>query len=209
METYSLSSIDLWRLCDELTIIQASLLLAGEDPEAQQDYVESHTPQNRPSGYDAAKAAISRGLLGGYIEGQVVEEDEHDINGNFIGKVSGTLVLEKSYVKVDSLRQWLSGRGVSTGFFFPAISVKQNYLDHNHPRYSAKLAAAISAWLSLEDTQLSRITPKQALEKWLRENASDFNLCDEDGKPNETGIIECAKVANWQTKGGAPRTPEA
>jgi hypothetical protein len=43
--------------------------------------------------------------------------------------------------------------------------------------------------------------------KWLRENASEFGLSDDDGKPNETGIEETAKVANWQPGGGAPKTP--
>ena len=43
--------------------------------------------------------------------------------------------------------------------------------------------------------------------KWLRENGADFGLSDEEGKPNELGIEECAKVANWQPGGGAPKTP--
>jgi hypothetical protein len=50
-------------------------------------------------------------------------------------------------------------------------------------------------------------TPKQALTKWLRENASRYGLSGDDGAPNETGIEEVAKVANWQPSGGAPRTP--
>ena len=54
---------------------------------------------------------------------------------------------------------------------------------------------------------LSGKTVKQSLEKWLRLNARDYGLCDEEGKPNETGIQECAKVVNWQQKGGAPKTP--
>ena len=41
--------------------------------------------------------------------------------------------------------------------------------------------------------------------KWLREHAANYKLSDEEGKPNETGIEECAKVANWQDKGGAPK----
>jgi hypothetical protein len=32
-------------------------------------------------------------------------------------------------------------------------------------------------------------------------------LVDKQGKPNGTGIEEVAKVANWQTDGGAPKTP--
>ncbi|MND07504.1 hypothetical protein D3C83_295210 [compost metagenome] len=50
-------------------------------------------------------------------------------------------------------------------------------------------------------------SPKQALEKWLREHALEFGLTTEDGSPNGTGIEEAAKVANWQPGGGAPKTP--
>lgn len=50
-------------------------------------------------------------------------------------------------------------------------------------------------------------TPKQALEKWLRENAADFGLTDEDGSPVNLAIEECSKVANWKLDGGPPKTP--
>ncbi|WP_186308572.1 hypothetical protein [Paraburkholderia sp. BCC1885] len=48
---------------------------------------------------------------------------------------------------------------------------------------------------------------KDAIRKWLREHAAEFDLTNEDGNPNETGIDEVAKVANWQPSGGAPKTP--
>ena len=50
-------------------------------------------------------------------------------------------------------------------------------------------------------------TPKQLLAKWLRENAAQFDMTDEDGKPFEEAVENCAKVANWQPGGGAPKTP--
>ena len=49
--------------------------------------------------------------------------------------------------------------------------------------------------------------PKQALDKWLREHAAEFGLTDDEGKLNEQGIEDAAKVANWQPGGGAPKTP--
>ena len=48
---------------------------------------------------------------------------------------------------------------------------------------------------------------KQALDVWLRQHANEFGLTKEDGNPNEQGIQEVAKIANWETKGGAPKTP--
>jgi len=62
-----MESLDYWRLCDELTVVQAALLVVGEDPSSTQSYVEEWDPEKRPEGYEAAKAAISSALLGGII----------------------------------------------------------------------------------------------------------------------------------------------
>jgi hypothetical protein len=66
-------------------------------------------------------------------------------------------------------------------------------------------AAAVS-----KDPELRKgKTVKQALDVWLRLHANEFGLTKEDGNPNEQGIQEVAKIANWDTKGGAPKTPGA
>ena len=97
---------------------------------------------------------------------------------------------------------------IKTGFFFPEKAVAQDYLDPKHPRYAPKLAAAVFAWLATgNEAAVKGKSPKQALMKWLREHATEFGLTDDDGKPNETGIEEAAKVANWKPEGGAPKTP--
>jgi hypothetical protein len=109
-------------------------------------------------------------------------------------------------VAVDDLRGWLASRGLRSGFFFPlADATGPDYLKPEHPRYSFKLAAAVSAWLAVDDQPGK--TPKQRIERWLRENAAKFGLSDEEGKPNEQGIGECSKVANWRPGGGSPKTP--
>lgn len=113
--------------------------------------------------------------------------------------------VEKSRLEVESLKKWLAGRGVESSFFFPAATGAPDYLDPQHPRYAHKLAAAVSAWLAVGDPKGK--SPKQALEKWLRDHSAEFNLSDEEGKLNELGISECSKVANWKPEGGAPKTP--
>jgi hypothetical protein len=50
-------------------------------------------------------------------------------------------------------------------------------------------------------------TAKQAMMKWLRRHADQYGLTKDDGNPNEQGIEEIAKIANWDSKGGAPKTP--
>jgi hypothetical protein len=84
-------------------------------------------------------------------------------------------------------------------------SAAPGYLDPSHPRYSPKLAAAVRAWLAVDDPKGKH--PKQALTAWLTKNASNFGLTNPDGRPNKEGIGDCAKVANWKPSGGAPTTP--
>jgi hypothetical protein len=104
----------------------------------------------------------------------------------------------------------LKSRGFIRGFFFPEPQGPA-YLARSHPHYSRKLEAAINAWKAVSENEELRRgkTVKQALEVWLRQHAGEYGLTKEDGNPNETGIQEIAKIANWDTMGGAPKTPGA
>jgi hypothetical protein len=202
-----MDSLDYWRLCDELSVVQAALLIVGIDPSAAEDVEEMATART-PEGYKAAKTAISRALMRSDIDGRISPVSEYDINGNECGEVRDSLDINSSWISVESLRNWLRERGFRTGFFFPEETDAPEYLDPLNPRYAPKLAAAVQAWQALHDPSLLKgKSPKQVLMKWLREHAPDFSLADEDGKPNETGIEEVAKVANWRPTGGAPKTP--
>jgi hypothetical protein len=202
-----MDGFDYWRLCDELTVIQAALLIANCDPSGIAAYVEGWNEEKRPAGYEAAKAAISNSLRRGAIAGKLVKIYENDENG-FAHAVLDSIDLASSRIEVDSLREWLSRRGLNSGFFFPEKQDVSDYLDPRHPRYAPKLAAAVLAWRAVgNESASSGKSPKQVLMKWLREHAADFGMTDEEGKPNETGIEEAAKVASWQLTGGAPKTP--
>jgi hypothetical protein len=202
-----MDGFDYWRLCDELTVVQAALLIAGCDPSVDSGYVEERPADQRPLGYEAAKTAISNALRRGSITGRVTPLYEYDPDFGR-RRLDGSVEVTNSWVEVVSLRLWLAERGLKTGFFFPQASDSPDYLDPRHPRYAPKLAAAVRAWLATgNESAISGKSPNQALVKWLREHAAEFGLTDEDGKPNETGIEEAAKVANWQPTGGAPKTP--
>ena len=67
-----MNGLDYWRLCDQLDIVQAALLVCDHDPSADQSYVESWALEKRPTGYEAAKTAISNALRKGLIEGQLI-----------------------------------------------------------------------------------------------------------------------------------------
>lgn len=241
-----MEKLDYWRLCEELNIVQATMLIIGEDP-SHAEYAEGWEVHKRPNGYEAMKMAISGGLKNhikyekeyeefeqqlnnsrinwanapegvldreeeqlavlhsNSIVGTLVRQSELDINGNDEGSIDGTVDLYKSMVDVDSLKRWLSHKGFSTGFFFPNQEVTLDFLDPLNPRYAPKLAAAVRAWQSVTDA--GKRSPKQALDKWLREHASEFGLTDDEGKPIDLAIKECSKVANWNAKGGATKTP--
>jgi hypothetical protein len=47
------------------------------------------------------------------------------------------------------------------------------------------------------------------LEIWLRKHADEYGLTGKDGNPNQLGIEEICKVANWKPSGGATPTPVA
>ena len=67
-----MDSIDDWLLCEELTVMQAALLLAGYVPSGEMNNVEDREVLDRPARYEALKAAISVGLRNGGIHGQLV-----------------------------------------------------------------------------------------------------------------------------------------
>lgn len=232
--------LNFWRLCDEVSVLQAAALIADVDPSTTVGaYCDAWPIDQQPRGFTAAKAALVHAIKAGRLAATVRHQAREyaavrEIAGNFdpgVGYLTRTgAPLEHderlspdepsphqtfayritpdwglTTIRVDELRKWLASRGFKTGFFFPQEDAAPSFLDAKHPRYAPKLAATVSAWLAVDDTPGKH--PKQALMKWLRENCARFALSDDDGKANELGIEECAKVANWRPGGGAPKTP--
>ncbi len=193
-----MKEIDFWRLSDELTIIQATLLICGIDPAGREFDIERQS--KRPKGYDAIKHALLSSYRNKSLVGKEVRELDERTGDSYIDENS-------TLITVNSLKEWLKGRGFQEHFFFFPDEPQGEFLDPNHPRYAPKLAAAIKAWQALDDPGLIKGTAKQSVQKWLRLNASEFDLSADDGKPKETAIEEISKIVNWQPKGGAPSTP--
>lgn len=198
--------MDYWRLCDDLSIDEAAHLLIGTDPneiEAQAAAGRELIPDSQANylmNLSAATQAISAALRRGDVKGHIVT------NGvRFDDNKPISLDTANSRIEVESLRHWLTSRGIRTGFFFPTATDEPDYLNPNNPRYAPKLAAAVCAWQAV--TNSGGKSPKQALTKWLRENARLFGMTDDEGLPITLAIEEVAKVANWKLGGGAPKTP--
>lgn len=195
-----------WRLCEKLTVRQAAFLIVGIDPDSE-TAVNTLDPRKgeRPAGFSAAIQALTSALYSGVVKGTNVEEMGTNTSGNPNGDIIGPTDVDLSTVSSDSVAEWLQGKGYKTGFFFPDGGGAPDYMNSEDSRYAPKLAAAVSAWQAV--TTAGKTSPKQALVRWLREHAATYGLSDDEGKPNETGIEEVAKVANWQPTGGAAKTP--
>ena len=196
-----MQTIDFWRLCEELSFVQAALLLAGHDPSHLECNIDNRPTEKQPEGYPACRRSIESAVRQGKVKGSMEYSEAEFGDGRYLNNHS-------SLVEVDSLKSWLLSKGFHNHFFFFPDGVESEFLDVDHPRYAPKLAAAVTAWRALDDPEsLKAKSPKQALQKWLNLHAAQFDLCDSEGKPTESAIEEIAKVANWQTKGGAPSTP--
>lgn len=57
-----MESLDLWRLCDEVCVIQAVLLIIGLDPSYYQN-VEEPSAEHLPEGYHAVFTAVTNAVL--------------------------------------------------------------------------------------------------------------------------------------------------
>lgn len=190
-----------WRLCDYMSIHQATMLMLGRNPENTS--CRRTKERDLPEGYDAVQTALVHAAKKRLIE---VEVRYHE---NDAGDKSEFVNIDETIVKVESLKNYLQAQGVKGGFFFPEQSDDRDYLDPKNSCYAPKLSAPVKSWEAVTaDAQATNgKTPKQALEKWLNLNAAAFGLVKEDGTPNKQGINEITKVANWNPGGGAPKTP--
>ena len=210
-----------WHLHDTLTLSQATFLMLGLDPEGNNLPSSNYTTL-----LSALKQAIRHGqlpatLLPGEPDHQhavdfdsgLMPPDGYETDVPVLSSLSVACTPEvcdatgwgRSTVTVAALRAWLVERNFKPAFFFPKSVGVPDYMDPNHPRYAPKLAAAVTAWIAVVDPDGK--SPKEALKTWLRKHAAEFDLLHEDGKSNSEGINDCAKVANWQTQGGAAKTP--
>lgn len=211
-----MESLDDWRLCEEVTVVQAILLVIGRDPAVFQDYVEGFdlSKRKRPIRYDAVKAAITHAILSEQLPAKFrtrageSDGDEHCNSLDPMSLCKAEPDWQMTVVAVKDLRTWLIAKSFQSEFFLTEPTSGPRYLDVQDPCYSPKLAAAIGAWEAVRNDRSATKgkSVKRALANWLRKHAKRYRLLKADGKPNEQGIDEVAKIANWDTKGGAPKT---
>lgn len=194
-----------WRLADSVNIVQAALLIIGTEPQGVEEYIESWDADKWPYGYVAVRDSVMSSVQSGALDGAIEFETYETFSGGEpinLDRIS----YRGSRVLVPSLIKWLEERGIVTKAFANPQDGPKGFRDPDHPRFSGKLVAVVEAWEQYDSESNEAGTPKQRLVKWLRLNASRFGLTDDDGRPSENVIEELAKVANWATTGGAPKT---
>lgn len=194
----------LWKLCERVTLFQAVMLGLGYDPQDMSHCDVQHS-RNKPKGYEALLTALKSALQVNSIQGEI----EGNWDEQYERFIKGTVNPDTTMVNLNSVGQFLQGKGIDNPLCGQTGSSQlPDYLNPAHPCYAPKLAAAIQAWLAVvsDPKALGGKTPKAAMEKWLRLNAKTYGLTVKDGSPNNTGIEEICKVANWKQLGGAAKT---
>ena len=204
-----------WRLADTFSLVDAAALICGIKPSEirKNEYGDQiyfyFSPFEKTPQRDKLNNNISAVLktIKNAVRAKTLPVSHEAYLFNSLPSPQGPeLNLEETLIDLEDLRNWLASRGFKTDFFFPEGETA-DYLTKEHPKYAPKLAASVRAWQYAIKLPDNGKTPKQNIDKWLREHASEFGMTDPDGRPIESAIEQCSKVANWETKGGAPKTP--
>lgn len=191
-------SLKHWLLCEKYTVAEAAYLILEIVPNIDDEGISDFT-------YKEELKALQKALDQAGVSGAIKAETERDING--YQWVAG--------LYKDSLIQWLEKNRVKAPLFLPDSpqaggSQTPPYLNKDHPYYSPKLALAVRAWEAValgDEYQNSSRTVKQNIEDVARSLAVEVELVGDGEKVPDAAIDQVAKVANWNTAGGAPKTP--
>lgn len=194
-----MSSIRHWRLVDELNVFQAAFIILGLDPASFGSSVEDLFMEDKKEGFVPISIALKNAVKFDRLNANI--NYYYDANGE--SQISWT----ETFINVEDLKSWLESKHFTDNFFFQESKVEE-YLDPSNVYFAPKLCAAVHAWQAVtSDLKLmDGNTPKQAMDKWLRQNANQYGLTKDDGNPNESAIAEISKIANWNPNGGVAKS---
>ncbi|HEY5330873.1 MAG TPA: hypothetical protein VIJ79_13380 [Acidobacteriaceae bacterium] len=216
-----MESLDYWRLCEHLSVVQAAHLIVGTDPSGIPEDVYLWKTHLLPDGFNPVFAGLRGAILSGKLKATIridarsiplrapASAMAHFQEGGVQHLYSVLPDWFGTMIEVTDLREWLVRCGMESEFFFVNGLPTADYLNPSDRCFSAKLHAAIGAWTAVKsDSALTRnMSVKTALTIWLNKNAAQYGLTKKDGTASKQAIDEVSKVANWVTKGGAPKTP--
>ena len=204
-----LEPIDFWKFHDTLDVFEATHLILNQDPSQYSNVSE----YNISNSYETILGALQKDIRSERLFANIV----HDYDKNY-SRNEPEIHWNKTTINVSFLKEWLISKNCKPSFFFSLEDTgNPDYLNKDHPRYSAKLAAGVNVWLAMEDNQLlNGKAPIPAMESFLTNNYKELGLMHNQdstqhgykkGDINKGAIHQIAKIANWNDKGGAPSTP--
>jgi hypothetical protein len=204
---------DALKLADALSVVNAACCIVGVAPSLASyfhgpeqfvlDANDSNTNQRLPETQARIVAmAICTAITTGKLKAAHIERP------NVHGISESLLDIWDTLIDIDELKRWLLSRNSKPPFFFGAnASNTPVYLEAKHPNYSPEIAAAIKVWKAIQDPELRKgKTAKAAAIDWLETNYRELGLMHQ-GKRSNAAIERIALVVNWETSGGAPKTP--
>jgi hypothetical protein len=140
-----------WKLADNLTVIQAALLIVGEEPAGQQEYILGWKEENRPDHFDAVYSAIKNAVISGTLKAVInypiswienpdnrswiqypnIDENvgvfkDEDSRESLEVHFKKTPDWQNTTIAVSNLKAWLFGRGIEPSFFFLIRKIHQH-----------------------------------------------------------------------------------
>lgn len=201
----AIGGLDVWKICDKLSVVQAASLILGLDPSEYED-VGDRSSAMHPTGYAPVFQALKDAVIAGQLKASVVSKDLSSVL--VIGMIpEEKRIIEMSEtdwqattVQVADLKEWLVSKSMKPEFFFSEDQFNIHNKDSEF--YASKLAAAVRAWeaVTMDKALLKNKSPRKALTKWLEDHATVYGL-------SKQAIDEISKVANWKPEGGVPGTP--
>lgn len=228
------TSLDLWRLSARVSVENAAILIAGGNPSATADYFmhERVTP-GFTAVLAALKDAIRSGdlraqlfyaafkiypqgdskkvwyavIADSELRGQLPNAEVLFEDGRDGVIIEGEPDWGSTMLAVGDIKQWLMSRGRTHGFFFsepdPILHVEDEFSSRGIDLFPPELALAVAAWRGVAGVNRAVRGAKAAIEVWIEAHPEAWR-----GPEPLTlgGKQRVAMVANWNRKGGAPRS---
>ena len=191
-----MDNLDHWLVVNEFSVNEVLLLAVGIDPLSVDINGEPFKQHESYKRY----ITTSRGLTE-RIRYRDVKHMVRKLGEPRAGNVVPPYIPDWDRTKMtfEAARTLLRKNCIFSEFF--EVSGQLDLLDPDHERYSPKLAAAVKAWLVMQDpAQLKGRRPKKAMEAWIIKNPSEYSK--DNTVLSNRAIGECTKVANWKPKGG-------
>lgn len=208
-----ISTEDMFKLLDILTIEAASAMIAGVSPDCVQkswsgdeEYthlnLNSNDPQNANEVFSVCMSTLKTAVRLGKLKADIcilkgsIQVTKQNLQSDWLAEYE--IDAKRTTIDREDLKEWLEHRDVYPSTLFP-INPKTSYMNREHPNYSPELAACVASWTEAQTASMQGQTIKQYLEQWLRDNAHNYGVKNARGSKK---FAELASIPNWDITGG-------